>query len=250
MTPAVDFRNVAARYSHDVAALMELALTDERPAMTRAMEIIGESFAKDGLLYVFGSGHSHMFAEEAFFRAGGSPRVAPMLIEQHMLHLGAERSTQLERQPGLGRKVVDSYPVEPTRDALLVVSNSGANPLPVEVALRGREIGVPVLAITSVAYSDSAGGGRTVLHQVADVVIDNHCPPGDALIEVGGDMPKVGPGSSVIGFALLNTVLVGVLARQMQAGRGAEVFVSAGMPNAASRNEAIIEKYRTRIRHI
>lgn len=230
--------------------LLRSAIEQAAESIGAAGRIVAESFDRDGMLYVFGSGHSHVFAEEAFYRAGGAARVCPILVTQHMLHEGAMRSTELERQPGLAGDLLDRYAIDPATDVLLVVSNSGANALPVEVAQTARARGVPVIAITSVAYANASTGLGARLHHVVDVVLDNQCPPGDALVSLGENLPRVGPASSVVGLALLNGVIVEALARQNAQGARPDIYFSAGMPGAREHNRQMAEQFRQRNPHL
>jgi uncharacterized phosphosugar-binding protein len=237
------------QYLDLLATTAEGACRKAEPGIAAAGALLAEAFGADGLAYVFGSGHSHMFAEEGFYRAGGSARVAPVLLGPFMLHESAEHSTHLEREHGWAPKILDAYPIDPATDVLIVVSNSGANPLPVEVAALGKERGLPVVAITSLSYAKASTADGPRLHEIADVVIDNGCPPGDALVDTGlGD--RVGPASTVVGMALLNAMLVEATARQIQAGRRPEVYRSAGIPGAAEHNAALADAFRGRIRHL
>jgi uncharacterized phosphosugar-binding protein len=238
------------RYLDGAEQLLHAAVGAAAPAIATAGALLADRFDRDGILYVFGSGHSHIFAEEAFYRAGGAARVCPILKPEHMLHEGARRSTVLERQSGLAAQLLDGYPIDPERDVLLVVSNSGANALPVEVAELARSRGILVLAITSVAYATASTQSGRRLHEVADVVLDNRCPPGDALVEIGPGLPRVGPASSVVGLALLNSVIVETLARQVASGNQPDIYLSAGMPDAAEHNARTAEFFSHRIPHL
>ncbi|GIG90448.1 SIS domain-containing protein [Plantactinospora endophytica] len=226
----------ATRYATRVQDLLGRALTEELPAVRRAAELVARSFAADGIFYVFGSGHSHIFGEEAFYRAGGAVRVCPILKPAHMLHEGAVRSTVLEREHGHAESVLADYRLDGDRDVLLVASNSGANPLPVEVAQAAKARGLPLIAITSRSYASSIERPGPRLHDIADVVVDNHCPPGDALVELGPGLPSAGPSSSVVGLALLDAIIVEALGIQIRRGETPEVFMSANMPGAAEHN--------------
>jgi uncharacterized phosphosugar-binding protein len=250
MTETATLTTTSSIYLKEVGGLLAVAVKAEGRAIAKAGRLLAECFSADGILYIFGSGHSHVFAEEAFYRAGGSARVCPVLKPDYMLHVSAVRSTELERQRGHAENVLDGYDMVPGRDLMLVVSNSGANALPVEVAQLAKSRGLTVLAITSVAYSMASSSPGLRLYQVADVVIDNHCPPGDALVSVGEDLPKVGPGSSVIGLALLNAVLVDALARQLEAGKQPDIYLSAGMPGARTHNSDLAERFGRRVPHI
>ncbi|WP_308800017.1 SIS domain-containing protein [Agromyces silvae] len=237
-------------YLDTTEELLHAAIEQAAAPLEVAGRIVADCFDRDGMLYVFGSGHSHVFAEEAFYRAGGAARVCPILKPEHMLHEGAKRSTELERQTGLAAGLLEPYAIDPAADVLLVVSNSGANALPVEVAETAKARGITVIAITSVAYANASTspGGR--LHQVADVVLDNLCPPGDALVVLDGDLPRVGPASSVVGLALLNALIVEALARQTSRGHRPDIYLSAGMPGAREHNARMAERFGRRNPHI
>jgi len=240
----------AESYLSQIQDRLAIAIAEAKPELAKAGAILAERFTRDGLLFIFGSGHSHVFAEEAFYRAGGSARVCPILIPQYMLHVSARQSTQLERQSGLADSILSKYQISPDRDVLLVVSNSGANSLPVEVAALAKERNVPVIAITSVAYAKFSPASGARLHDVADFVLDNQCPPGDALVNLGDDLPKVGPASSVVGLALLNALIIETLARQVAENVIPEVYMSSGMPGAPDANNAISSRFTDRIPHL
>ncbi|MCW5952131.1 MAG: SIS domain-containing protein [Propionibacteriaceae bacterium] len=240
----------ADTYLTDVSDVLQAAIRRNRQAIAQAGQLLADAFTRDGLAFVFGSGHSHIFAEEAFYRAGGAVRICPILKPDYMLHDGAHRSTQLERQHGLAEDVLAGYEFVAGRDVMVVVSNSGANPLPVEVAQRAAELGMTVIAITSLQYAKESRADGIRLHEVADLVLDNGCPPGDALVTLSDDLPRVGPGSSVVGLALLNAVIVDGLARQVAAGTRPDVYLSAGMPGAAKHNAEFGVRFAERIPHI
>lgn len=237
-------------YFLKIQELLVNAVSEAKAELARAGAVLADRFSRDGILYVFGSGHSHVFAEEAFYRAGGAARVCPILDPEYMLHVSARRSTELERQSGLAEGLLARYDISPERDALLVVSNSGANLLPVEVAQTAKERNMPVIAITSVSYAlkSVAKGGR--LHEVADFVLDNKCPPGDALIELRHDLPKVGPASTVVGLALLNALIIETLARQVADGVTPDIYLSSGLPGAQESNQVVSDRFLRRIPHL
>jgi len=85
---------------------------------------------------------------------------------------------------------------------------------------------------------------------IADIVLDNHCPPGDALVELRADLPKVGPGSSVVGLALLNAIIVHALGRMAESGGSPEIYRSAGLEGAAAQNEVYSQQFTSRIPHL
>ncbi|MEV2240324.1 sugar isomerase domain-containing protein [Micromonospora sp. NPDC049891] len=240
----------AANYATRVQALLGDALREELPAVRRAAALVADTFTAEGLFYIFGSGHSHMFGEEAFYRAGGAVRVCPVLKPAHMLHEGAVHSTVLERQSGHAAPLLDGYRLDPTRDVMLIASNSGANAFPVEVAQTVKARGVPLIAITSRRYASSIDRSGPRLHDIADVVIDNHCPPGDAVVPLGPDLPSAGPSSTVVGLALLDAIIVEALGIQLRRGEKPEVFMSANMPGAAAHNAESARRLSPLVPHL
>ncbi len=129
------------------------------PAIQQAAGIIKAAIEQGGVLHVFSTGHSHMMVEEMFYRAGGLVPVNPIFDPGTMLHQGAQRSTQFERTPGYARGIFEGVEVKPN-EPLIVVSNSGINPVPVEMAELAREKCLKVIAITSRHISKSAPGSH------------------------------------------------------------------------------------------
>jgi uncharacterized phosphosugar-binding protein len=132
---------------------------------------------------------------------------------------------------------------------LIIASNSGVNAAPTEAADYGREIGATVIAITSLAYSTAIANGRRRLADLADIVLDNGLPPGDALVELPDTDMKVGPASTVVGATLLNAIFAEVAAELSRDGNP-PVYRSANMPGAKDINQALVSKYRPRNPHL
>jgi hypothetical protein len=130
----------ADAYLADLAGRVARLRTEAADAIVRAADAIEASARAGGLTYVFGTGHSHMLAEEVHYRAGGLAFAVPILTGPTMLHEGAIAGTAFERMPGLVRPILDRYPFG-RGDVLVVVSNSGVNAVPVEAAGIGRERG-------------------------------------------------------------------------------------------------------------
>ncbi len=140
-----------------------------------------------------------------------------------MLQDGAVASSHFERIEGAVRPILDRYGIR-DGDVLVVVSNSGVNAAPIEAARYAREKGAAIIALTSVAYSNTIARGRTQLLSLADVVLDNDAPSGDAVLEIAGSALKVGPVSTALGVTILNAVFADVAARL--GGRGGRAHLS------------------------
>jgi uncharacterized phosphosugar-binding protein len=239
-------------YLGRVGAMIESLQEQQLGSIREAGRLVAEVLRADRLVHVFGTGHSHMLAEEGLYRAGGLAPVNAILESGLMLHEGAAVSTRLEKLPGYSPIVADKYGFE-EGDLLVVVSNSGVNAAPVELALLAKEAGLKVLAISSVAYSKSVEpkpGVSARLYEVADLTLDNLGEPGDAIVGVDGTGLKVGPTSTVIGAALLNAVFVEATCVLASEGMEPPVYRSSNMPGAPEHNRRLVERFGGRIRHL
>jgi uncharacterized phosphosugar-binding protein len=239
---------------HYLLAINELqtrVVETQRSGLIQAAEKMAETTQRDQRIFLFGTGHSHLLAEEGFYRAGGLANVVPILSEHFMLHHLPGLGSRLERTSGLADLILDRY-APLAGEMLFVFSNSGVNHLPVEIALRGRALGMFVVGISSLAYAQRAPlsdlGMR--LDQAVDLALDNGGIPGDALLELPDFPWRVAPSSTVIG-ALLWNCLVSETARLLLAsGTEPPIFVSINVPGAAEHNQALLKKWRPRNIHL
>lgn len=234
-------------YLQEVEALLRKAAKSQLKAIRQAGEAIAASIVRGGILHVFGVGHSHMLAEEAFFRAGGLAAVNAILEPGLMLHEGALKSTKLESLTGYAEILLDYYQVE-KNDILLIVSNSGVNTVPVEMAMEAKKRGIFTVGITSVRYSKKVKGQRQSLSEIVDIVIDNQGEPGDALLELPSLPQRVGPSSTVVGAALVNAVIVEAIEALQTMGVEPPVYLSSHLPGAKEHNMRLARQYKTRIK--
>jgi uncharacterized phosphosugar-binding protein len=237
------------QYLDALTALITRIRTEQASQIRDAARLVADTLAADGLVHTFGTGHSHLLAEEAFFRAGGLVAVNPIRDRRLMMLEGALASTRAEREHGLARSLLERHTVR-SCDVAIIVSNSGRNAVPIEMALEMRARQAKVVAITSLAQSRlaiprHASGQR--LFELADVILDNGIPEGDALIGVPGIEWPIGPGSTVSGAALINAVLVEAAALAAARGLRVAVLRSANLEESDDELERSIEPYRDRI---
>lgn len=235
-------------YMKPLQERLERLISAQRPAIDTAAERFAETVMADGWLYVFGTGHSHMMAEELFFRAGGSPCVRPILIEDLMLHRSASQSTACERESGRNEAILERYPVG-DGDILLVASNSGRNAVPIELALAAKERGAYTMALTSLAHARQFESRHPSGKRLDQLVLDHGAPSGDAAVELEDLGGRVGAMSTALGAAVLQMVHVGAMHRLVEAGKKPEFFMSSNAGGDAS-NARLLEKYVGRVEHL
>lgn len=232
------------RYLAEAHRLVERLAGDEWPNVDAAAGLVADALAGGGEVHAFGTGHSHMLAEELFYRAGGLVHVRPVLFEGLMLHADAELSTTLERLPGLAAAILEHHPMA-TGDVLIVASNSGGNAVVAELAGLARARGVRVVAIVSRAHAASTiarAFGNANLRDIADVVIDNGGATGDAAVAIAGLARRVGPTSTVVGSAAVNAIVAEAAERLVARGIQPDVFLSSNIEGGDEANSRLLRQ--------
>ncbi len=213
--------------------------------------LIGSVIAKGRVIHTFGAGHSHMIAEEAFFRAGGLAAVNPILDPRLLFLDGALESTRAERETGYAKQVLEREDIQ-SGDAAIIISNSGRNAVPIEMAQEMRVKAVKIIAITNLKQS-SRSASRHVsakrLFELADIVIDNCIPEGDAVLQMPNSSQRIGPSSTVAGAAIVNAVMIEAASHLHQAGLPIPLFASVNLPSSSDESlEAVLARWAPRIR--
>ena len=238
------------RYRNALVDIIDEVLGTQAASLDAARDALAEALANNHLLYVAGSGHSHLLAEEVFYRAGGVAQAQAILDQDLMLHMGAERSTLLEREPGRAEHVIANYAVGPG-DIVVIASNSGRNAYPIEMALASKARGATTIALTSLRHAKqttSRHPSGKLLYQVTDLVLDNGGEYGDAALPIFGREVRMGPTSTMIGVFILNTLLAEAVDLLAARGVDIDVYQSANKQGAEHEAEAMIAKWRPRIR--
>ena len=217
---------------------------EEAGALSSASDAVAEVICRDGLVHVFGCGHSHLPALDAFYRAGGLACVSPLLDEDLMLHDGAAKSSRMEKMPGIAAEAFRRAGVDSSKDILVVISASGKNAAPVEMLRAAKAAGVKTVAISSSAYK--AHGG--VLLDEADIAVDCKVPHGDAVIEVGE--AKMGGLSTYASLFILNSVLIEGAKKALEKGTVPPIYTSGNVEGGTAKNIALEERYFGRVKRL
>ncbi|WP_066497093.1 sugar isomerase domain-containing protein [Abyssisolibacter fermentans] len=200
------------------------------------------------IIHIFGTGHSHMISEELFDRAGGLANINAMLDDTVTIASGATKGSKLERLSGLAEILWDHYDIEPD-DLMIIISNSGRNSVPVQMALKAREEGLKLIVITSLNHAKSCqsrdSSGKK-LYELGDIVLDNCVPSGDSLLDFNGK--KSGPGSTIAGITILNSIVAEALKTLTEEGFDLPILGSQNVDGTD--NDDLYKKYKARIKHL
>ena len=230
-------------YLEGITAILRRIEDEDADAMARAADLVADVICRDGLVHVFGCGHSHLAALDAFYRAGGLACVSPLLDEDLMLHDGAAKSSRMEKMSGIASEAFRRQGVK-AGDVVVVISASGKNAAPVEMLRAAKAVGVTTVAISSSAYR---AHGATMLDE-ADVPIDCKVPYGDAVIDVGA--AKMGGLSTYASLFILNSILIEGAKRAEARGVTPPIYVSGNVEGGTARNVVLEKRYFGRVKRL
>ncbi len=239
--------NPTEHYLCKIRALVE-TVAAQQPAIATAADWFAETILAGRMVHLFGSGHSRIMVEEMWPRYGSFPGFNPIVelsLSFHNLVVGANGQRQamfLENVSGLAERILRNYALART-DTALVVSSSGCNIVPIEMAEQFRHRGVRVVALVSRAHAEAVTSRRAdgkKLTDFADLVLDTGAPVGDAMVKIEGLETPVAPGSTVGGCLIVNTIKAEVAARLTRAGAPPKVL-SAGVVVGAARAQELFE---------
>jgi uncharacterized phosphosugar-binding protein len=242
----------------EAAALLDRLATTQAGAIETASQWCADAIAADGLVHLFGTGHSRIPVEEMFPRYGSYPGFNPMVELSMTFHtqvVGANGQRQamfIERTPGLAEVILSNFSFGP-EDVMVVFSASGLSAVPVEMARGARRRGLKVVGVTSVEQSmtgppDPIVGSR--LLDEADLVIDLCTPHADALVTVNGLDTPVGPGSTIAAVAVVNSIKVRTAELLVERGAMPPVITRASAVGADRSRELFDDAYREHARRI
>ena len=243
-------KNYVNEFEIKVKEYLELINNDEKDNIRKAAEIIFESMKAGHILHVFATGHSHMFAEELFYRAGGLIQINPILNPFLMQHEGAVSSTKYERLEGISKIIYEGLDVD-KEDVFIIVSNSGINAVPIEMAKIVKENNHKLIVLTSLDSSKnlkSRVNDGSHLYEYGDVVINNHMPYGDCLVE--SKYGRIGSASSIMGSYIAQKIVLEIISLYEKNNLEPSIYMSANTEGGDKHNKEAYEKYKKRIRSL
>jgi uncharacterized phosphosugar-binding protein len=244
----------AARYFRTAVDLLHRVAEDQSDAMERAAQEIADVVRRNRLVHTFGCGHSGLLAQEIFYRSAGLMLVNYIHAPAQTLDVRPARITShFERLSGYAEILASGQDIQP-EDVVIVISSSGRNAAPIEFAIEATRRGAFVIALTSMTIAASGVKSRhasgTLLHDHADLVLDNHLDPGDAMVDLDGFPQRVGPMSTVLGAAILQAVVARAIEILAEGTTDLPVFINANVDGGTEHNERWIVRLSGQARHL
>ena len=240
--------NTEFQYMNEISSILEQTYEVNKDSIKIVAQKMADTIMKDNLVHIFGTGHSSLLATEMYSRAGGLANVNPILDANALMNFGGERSCVMERTSGISPALYDLYEIKP-EDMVIVISNSGRNAMPIEMAEKAKEKGNFVVVLTSYEISKKAvsrhASGKK-LYEFADVVLDNCAKYGDACLNIGGY--DTGAVSTITGSFILHTIETEATKIMVEKGFKPYIFQSQNIDGYD--NTTIISKYKNRIKHL
>ncbi len=247
----------AQDYLQHCRDLLEV-VTGQQSQIVTAANWFADSILAGRMVHLFGAGHSRIPVEEMWPRYGSFPGFNPIVELSLTFHnnvIGANGQRQamfLENTPGLAARILRNFATS-ADDSALVVSSSGCNVVPIEMAQEFQQRGIKVVAIVSRQHCDASTSKHAAgikLTDAADLVLDTGAPPGDAMVTLAGLETPVAPGSTVGGCMLVNAIKAEVAARLVAAGHPPRVLTAACVVGAERASELFEGAYDEHARRI
>ncbi len=239
----------AMRYWNALRSLLEATVNGQVAAIQRAADLAADALVAGHRLYIYDTGH--LLSRELVNRAGGLVALTPLAFQLGVENTIAHEMPRARREPdetevrGYVRYALGQAGVR-SGDVVIIGSVTGARVLPIEVALQLRAADVRLIGLTSLEYSafvPARHSSRKKLTELCDVVIDNHCVVGDAVLSMAADGVRVGPSSGISAATLMWMFCVEVVARQWNRGKTPLVLESMNLPGAMERNQNKAAQY-------
>jgi uncharacterized phosphosugar-binding protein len=238
-------------YLENVIALLKRIEAEEEPAVQQAALRMADAVQNGKNIFAFGCTHSSLPIQDIVYRAGGfmlvnpifGPGIAALDIRPVTL------SSEIEKIPGYARALIDNSPMK-AGDILILVSVSGRNAVPVEMAKLAKERGITVIGLTSRAYTEAVSSrdpSGKKMYEFADIVLDNKVDKGDAVLQAEGMPQKFCPASGVTSIAILHALVAATIQELLRRGITPPVYLAANVDGGAEYNARLLNQYKDHI---
>ncbi|KJY31236.1 MULTISPECIES: SIS domain-containing protein [Streptomyces] len=242
---------LAGQFFDAAIGLLERVRDEEGSRIAAAGTVIAEAVAAGNRLFAFGAGHSSLPAQDVVYRAGGLALMNFLAVPgtAGVDVMPATLGSALERVDGLAGAVLDSSPAS-AGDVLVVISLSGRNALPVEMAMNARALGLKVIGVTSVAYATETKSRHvsgTFLKDHCDIVLDSKIAVGDAELTADGIDAPFAPASTVVTSAIMQAVMAAAAGELAARGVEPPLLRSGNVDGGHEWNGRVMREYGDRI---
>ncbi|MET9606329.1 SIS domain-containing protein [Streptomyces sp. NPDC006512] len=242
---------LAGQFFDAAIGLLERVRDEEATRINEAGTVIAEAVASGNRLFAFGAGHSSLPAQDVVYRAGGLALMNFLAVPgtAGVDVMPATLGSALERVDGLAGAVLDSSPAS-AGDVLVIISLSGRNALPVEMAMNARAIGLKVIGVTSMAYATGTRSRHvsgTYLKDHCDIVLDSKIAVGDAELSLDGIDAPFAPASTVVTSAIMQAVMAAAAGELVARGVEPPLLRSGNVDGGHEWNGRVMQEYGDRI---
>lgn len=218
-----------------------------------AAKLVANATADGGMVHVFAPGNTHSVVEEMWIHAGGLASINPILDAGMMPAFGPMKASSFEHLEGYGRVLFETHDAR-EGEIMIVVSNIGTLPVVVDMGLAAKEHNMKLITLASLDFSKASPARHSSgikLYDIADIVIDNKCPPGEAILDVVGMDRRVGSATTIANIWILNGIVVEAIGILLDKGIDPPVFKNFNLPQTMESKsktfESLIFPYRNRL---
>ncbi len=238
-------------YISGVIELLQRIAAEEEPAVQRAAQLLADAVQEGYNIFAFGCTHSSLPIQDLVYRAGGLMLINPIYGPgiAAMDTRPATLSSEIEKLSGYAAALIENTPLQ-AGDVLIIVSVSGRNAVPIEMAQLAQERGIKVIGVTSRAYSSAVSSRHPSgkkMSDFADVVLDNKVDKGDAVLSAAGMPQKFCPASGVTSIAILHAIVAATIEVLLRRGITPPVFQAANVDGGKEYNVRLLEQYKDHI---
>ena len=241
----------AKTYLHEIVSMIERIYKEEETALNEAAGLLADAITDGNRIFAFGCSHSSLPVQDLVYRAGGLMLINPIYgpgidsLDVHPPTLGSD----IEKLSGYAKLLLDNSPIK-ENDVLIIVSVSGRNAVPIEMAMIAKERGITVIGLTSQAYTSAvqsrhASGKK--MYVFADVVLDNKVDKGDAVLYDERMPQKFVPASGVTSTAMLHALVAATIEKALDRGVKPPVYLAANVDGGAEYNKRLLAENQDRI---
>ncbi|UUX33532.1 SIS domain-containing protein [Fundicoccus culcitae] len=240
-------------YFDKVRDILKTVELEEKDVMNRVSDLLSKTIEEKRSIFIFGASHAGILTQELFYRAGGLMTINPIFGESVIVNVSPiTHTSKMERLEGYGTLLANKTKFK-KEDVLILHSVSGRNPVTIELAIEAKKLGVKTICLTSIAYSKTVSSRHSSgknLYEYCDFVIDNHGEIGDGTCSIPNVEQKVGPTSTVIGAAILNSIVVETVRKLKENGmKTPPIFYSANLDDGDALNQQLFEEYQDSIHY-